>query len=202
MIVLLRHGQTCGNVSKANYIDVDENEMILTERGNNEMLGLATTLQQLDIPVSRVLLAPERRCRDSALLLGLPAEASEVDERLRSQSWGSLTFPGVRETLTRSKSWPSGLDVRFPDGETAREVLERCRPVADELRTRELTEPGMLHAVVTHGVIIKLLLAQWLSWSDTQIEATPSIAIGTGLMITFSAAERAVAVHYELLVPA
>ncbi|MFB6423861.1 histidine phosphatase family protein [Streptomyces microflavus] len=197
MIVLLRHGQTCGNVSKASYMDVPEDDMLLTDQGKVEIDELAKALVPLGPPSGPVLLAPERRCEQSAVLLGLPQGSFRADPRLRSQSWGTFDFPGAREQLTGSKTWPSGLDVRFPGGETSREVYDRCRPVAEELRSAELAEPGVLRPVVTHGVVIKLLMAYWSSWPDATIEGTRSVPTGSGVTITFSDTGRNV--HYETL---
>ncbi|MFI1226355.1 MULTISPECIES: histidine phosphatase family protein [unclassified Streptomyces] len=197
VIALLRHGQTCGNVSKASYMDVSEDDMLLTEQGRAETEELAKALAELGSPSGPVLLAPERRCEQSAVLLGLEQRSFRTDPRLRSQSWGTFDFPGARELLTRSKTWPSGLDVRFAGGETSREVYDRCRPVAEELRSAELAEPGVLSAVVTHGVVIKLLLAHWSSWPDATIEGTRSISTGSGVTVTFSKDDGSV--RYESL---
>ena len=191
-LVLIRHGETCGNVSKEAYLDVNEEDMVLTDVGKAQVAALAGILQSEGRRIHRVTVAPERRCGETAEMLAVSGAEIVADPRLRSQDWGTLSFPGARETLRQSKSWPSGLDVRFPDGETAREVWRRCAPLAVELRSRSagLREP--IEAVVTHGVVIKMLLAHWLGWSDDAIEGEPSVFPGSAWLARFDPATQAV----------
>lgn len=184
MILLIRHGETAGNVSKANYIDMSDEQMALTDVGRSQIVTLSGMIGPLLTESDAWSLAPEPRCRESSAMLGCDEQSNAtVDKRLRAQSWGDLRFPGARAALEASGSWPSGLDVRFPGGETAREVLDRCRQVADELRVAELNSPCRVHCVVTHGVVIRVLLAHWGGWSDERIESTPSVPPGSCLRV-------------------
>lgn len=182
MIVLVRHGTTLGNADKTSYIDLDDDEMTLTRNGRDEVAALAPAIAQLN--VSAVLVAPERRCVQTADGLGLAIHA-EIDPRLRGQDWGALDFEGAREQLRSTNRWPGGLDSRFPGGESARDVLARCLPLANELRANERREPHRSKVVVTHGVTIRLLSAIWHSWEEEQIERTVSIRPGTAIALTF-----------------
>lgn len=200
MILLLRHGQTAGNLDKTAYIDLREEQMVLTGAGHEEIAALRAPLAATGMAVTGAVVAPERRCVQTAELLPIPAGTWAVDDRLRAQCWGDLAFSGARETLEETSSWPAGLDVRFPGGETAREVLQRCTPMADELLEQERAGAGgdgMV--VVAHGVVIRMLLARLQRWSDEQIEASRSVSTGTGVAVSVDRRKGRVSV--EVLAP-
>jgi broad specificity phosphatase PhoE len=185
MVVLLRHGQTLGNVDKRNYIDLDDDGMCLTDQGQHQVRDIAAALHRLPLAPSELVSSPERRCQETARLLQVESEVI-VEASIRAQNWGHLRFAGARELLGTTQSWPTSLDARFPGGESAREVRARCRKMADYLQARHGKWPDQLECIITHGVIIRMLLSFWADWPDAVIEETPSVKPGTGVLAFFT----------------
>lgn len=182
VIVLVRHGHTLGNESKAHYLSLTDETMLLTSRGEADVGRLRTVMAQAGVRLTAGLIAPEERCKQTARILGL--DIAEVDERLRAQSWGGFDFPGSTQLLESLERWPKGMDARLPGGESAREVQCRVEPVARELAVSGI---GQTLGVITHGVVINLLLGHWLGWRPTKLEQERSIPPGTAVSVDLSA---------------
>ena len=163
-LVLVRHGQSHGNVDRR--LDTRPPGAELTDLGRDQARGFARALR-----------------RPPALIAHSVATRARPDRRARSvrvisASAGTHEFEGIHEVQVgdlenRSdedahdefnaiyRRWHGGeLDVALPGGETAHQVLDRYLPVLEQLRLRYLDDAAW-HGdivVVSHGAAIRLVV--------------------------------------------
>jgi alpha-ribazole phosphatase len=123
---------------------------------------------------ARVISSPLRRCLDLARCLA-PELASEVsvDYRLAEMNFGDWEGRSWDDIpRTEIDAWAAD-PVRFtpPGGESARALLNRALAFVDDL-TGEGDDDAI---VVTHGGVIRALLAHWNQlpddqWADIRVE--------------------------------
>jgi probable phosphoglycerate mutase len=132
---------------------------------HDEGRDIAETLAAALAPTSitAVYTSPVLRCRQTAKAVALPHDLSpttlgslaEVDYG----EWAGRTL----KSLARTKLWESVLmapsRVRFPGGETLREVQVRAVAACEEIALRH---PRGTVAVVSHGDVIKSIVAHYL----------------------------------------
>ena len=132
----------------------------LSERGREQARSLAERLRP--VRISALYSSPLERCRETAEPL---AEARRLEIReledlgeVRYGDWTGRTLAQLSKTkLWRSvQTTPSA--VRFPGGETLLEVQERAVRQAADIAG---AHPGRVVALVSHGDVIRLLLAHY-----------------------------------------
>lgn len=168
-LVLLRHGQTHGNVDRR--LDTRPPGAELTDLGRDQARAFARTL-----PRRPALIAHSIATR-------AVQTAFEIDQAISTEltirPLGVQEFEGIHEVQVgdlenRSddiahddfnaiyRRWHGGeLDLALPGGESAHHVLDRYLPVLEELRARYLDDDAF-HGdivVVSHGAAIRLVSA-------------------------------------------
>lgn len=165
-IVIVRHGESLGNVAQAqaietgaDLIDVDDDDksVALSARGIEQSRALGVWFAKQ--PPSVVWTSPFRRARETARIAADAWEHSAtivLDDRLRERSLGTLnrlTAPGIRarypqEALARMRV--GKFDYRPPMGESWADVAHRLRGVVDALHA--CAHKRVM--VVTHQVVV------------------------------------------------
>ncbi len=160
-VLLVRHGLTAltGPVLAGRLPGVH-----LDERGRAQAAAIAERLR--GVLLAAVIASPLERCRETAdaILAGrLPAPPLHVDDELGEVGYGSWTGRELRE-LRREPLWaviqarPSA--AVFPDGEALAEMSARA--VAAVRRWNASLGPAATYAIVSHGDVIKAILADAL----------------------------------------
>lgn len=136
----------------------------LDERGRAQAAAVGGRLRGL--PLAAVVCSPLERCRETAdaILAGRdPAPPLHVDEAVGEVGYGSWTGRDLK-ALRREPLWaviqaqPSA--ATFPDGEGLAEMSARA--VAAVRRWNATLGPDATYAVVSHGDVIKAVLADAL----------------------------------------
>ena len=159
-LILVRHGRTTANASGvlagwSPGVGLDETGRAQAAAAGQRLAG---------IPLSRVVTSPLQRCQETtAALLGDRDVPVVVDDRLGECRYGDWTGKELK-TLAKDPLWkvvqaqPSA--VRFPGGETLREVQHRA---VDAVRDTDADLPeGDVWVAVSHGDVIKAILADAL----------------------------------------
>lgn len=167
-LVLVRHGQSHGNVDRR--LDTRPPGAELTDLGRDQARTFARSLQQRPAMIAHSIAT-------RAVQTGTEINAV-IGANLRITT-GTHEFDGIHEVQVgdlenRSdedahdefnaiyRRWHCGeLDLALPGGETANDVLNRYVPVLDQLRLRYLDDdafPGDI-VVVSHGAAIRLVSA-------------------------------------------
>ncbi|WIM86582.1 histidine phosphatase family protein [Candidatus Mycobacterium wuenschmannii] len=161
-LVLVRHGQSFGNVDKR--LDTRPPGAELTPLGREQARDFATALTA---PPALLLHSVATRAVQTAAeigdVAGVPArEVTGIHEVQAGDLENRNDDAAVDEFHAVYERWLKGEhDVAMPGGESAEQVLDRYLPVVDELRTRYLDDDGWSGdiVVVSHGAAIRLTAA-------------------------------------------
>jgi broad specificity phosphatase PhoE len=161
-LVLVRHGQSYGNVDKR--LDTRPPGAELTPLGREQARDFA---KALPAPPGLLLHSVATRAVQTAQeisdVVGVPArevtgihEVQAGDLENRNDEASIDEFHAVYERWLRGEH-----DVSMPGGESANQVLDRYLPVVNELRTRYLDDDTWTGdiVVVSHGAAIRLTAA-------------------------------------------
>ena len=155
-VLLVRHGLTAmtGPVLAGWTPDVH-----LDERGREQVRLLGERLAP--VPLAAVVTSPLERCRETAAALG--RGETTVDERVGECRYGEWTGQELKR-LAKDPLWkvvqahPSA--AAFPGGEALRDTQSRAVGAVREWNLR--LGPDATYAVVSHGDVIKAVLADAL----------------------------------------
>ncbi len=122
------------------------------------------------LPVATVVSSPLERCQQTAEAISAALKQPlqiETDERLTECGYGEWTGQELKR-LAKDPMWkvvqahPSG--ATFPDGESMRQMQARAvSAVRDwDLRVNQEHGPGAIWVAVSHGDVIKAILADAL----------------------------------------
>jgi probable phosphomutase (TIGR03848 family) len=155
---LVRHGVTSHTGHKLSGWMPDVH---LTDEGRAQADAAAELLSATNLEA--VYSSPIDRTRETAAAIaarhGLPVRTRRAIGEVEYGKWTNRSF----KVLSRQKlwgvvqRWPSS--VRFPDGETLREVQSRA---LDEIEKIAEAHPNGMVCVVSHADVIKLVLAHYL----------------------------------------
>ena len=136
----------------------------LDERGRAQAAALGERL--LPVPLTAIVVSPLERCRETAAAIAAgrdPAPPLHVDEEVGEVRYGAWTGRELR-ALRKEPLWaviqgnPSA--AVFPDGEGL--AAMSARAVAAVRRWNAALGPGATYALVSHGDVIKAILADAL----------------------------------------
>ncbi|HEX5566472.1 MAG TPA: histidine phosphatase family protein [Streptomyces sp.] len=174
-IVLLRHGESEGNVDDSVYERMPDHALNLTERGVRQAEAAGERLRSLfgDERVSAYV-SPYRRTHQTFRALRLDPTRVRVREepRLREQDWGNWQD---REDVRRQKAARDAYGhffYRFAQGESGADVYDRVGAFLESLwRSFALPDHPPNVLLVTHGLTMRLFCMRWLHWTVAEFES-------------------------------
>ncbi|MDQ2584583.1 MULTISPECIES: histidine phosphatase family protein [Saccharothrix] len=174
-IILLRHGQSLGNVDESAYCRIPDHALPLTPVGEREARDAGPRVKRLlaGAPVA-VYVSPYVRTRATLrnLALGDQAERVVAEPRLREQDWGNLQDPVQQEVLKHQRHAFGHFFFRLPNGESGADVDDRLAAFLTDLETRMgAPEHPETALVVSHGLTIRLLCRRLFGWSIELFES-------------------------------
>jgi len=175
-IILIRHGESEGNVDRSVYGNKPDYALLLTEKGIRQATNAGVHLKELVKDESlHFYVSPLFRTRQTFLEIAknFPETQYEWNEepRLREQEWGHLRTPEQCRAVDVERDAYGIFYFRIPDGESAADVYDR---VSDFFHTlfRDFEKPGFpTNAVmITHGMAIRLFVMRWFHYTVEQFE--------------------------------
>ena len=159
-LVLVRHGETEGNVAKV--LDTRVPGLPLTERGVAQAKSFAA---RLAVPPARLYSSVALRARQTAGYIeagtGVSAEVLDGVYEVQVGELEGLGSEAAHQEFQRVyRSWHLGeMSSRLPGGESGAEVLERYLPVVEQLRADHLRPDSGSGDVllVSHGAVMRLV---------------------------------------------
>ena len=135
----------------------------LTDKGREQAAAVAARLAPL--PLAAIVSSPLERCQETAAAIaeGRDAPTVETDERVGECRYGDWTGKDLK-MLAKDPLWrvvqmhPAA--ATFPGGESLRETQARAVDAVRDWNAR--LGPDATYAVVSHGDVIKALLADAL----------------------------------------
>jgi broad specificity phosphatase PhoE len=166
-IMLVRHGESVGNVDKNIYATVPDYALGLSERGRGQALEAGRVIKRM-IGDERVMvyLSSYQRTRMTAVLIR-EAIAPQVykwyeDDRLREQEWGHFREREATKELEKERVRYGTFFYRFPDGESCADVCDRISSFLTTMHRdfeKEDFPPNVL--IVTHGMTMRCFVKRW-----------------------------------------
>lgn len=175
-IILVRHGESEGNVNRAIYARIPDYAVKLTEKGKNQALEAGQKLRiLLEDKEAAYYVSPFHRTRQTFAEIAKSVKPNRVreDPRLREQEWsGVLPKAATREdmkALEEERDAYGTFYYRFAGGESAADVYDRISTFLDTLH-RDFEKEDFPEAciIVTHGMTLRVFLMRW--FSSTTIE--------------------------------
>ncbi|MEU9925594.1 histidine phosphatase family protein [Streptomyces griseoluteus] len=174
-IVLVRHGESVGNVDDSVYEREPDHALALTDRGREQAEETGRHLREIfgDERVS-VYVSPYRRTHETLDAFRLDPDLIRVREepRLREQDWGNWQ---ERDDVKLQKAYRDAYGhffFRFPQGESGADVYDRVGGFLESL-FRSFEEPDHPPNVllVTHGLAMRLFCMRWFHWTVADFES-------------------------------
>ncbi|MEW2316323.1 histidine phosphatase family protein [Streptomyces bauhiniae] len=174
-IVLVRHGESVGNVDDSVYEREPDHALALTARGREQAEETGKHLREIfgDERVS-VYVSPYRRTHETLDTFRLDPDLIRVREepRLREQDWGNWQ---ERDDVKLQKAYRDAYGhffFRFPQGESGADVYDRVGGFLESL-FRSFEEPDHPPNVllVTHGLAMRLFCMRWFHWTVAEFES-------------------------------
>jgi broad specificity phosphatase PhoE len=178
-ILLLRHGESVGNMDVKAYQRVPDPQIPLSKKGVLQAKELGIRIKE-KIGQSKCLVyvSPYLRAKQTAEIALRALNRDQIlcwveDPRLREQEFcGSFQHPDnmpYEERLRYSKFF-----FRFPNGESAADVYDRITMFLDSLH-RDFTKHTSRDDVVlifSHGLTNRLFIMRWLHYEVATFEKT------------------------------
>ena len=177
-IILLRLGQSLGNVDELAYCRIPDHALPLTELGEQQATAAGATIRELIGPGPvAAYVSPYKRTRRTFDLLGVRAERIVHEPRLREQDWGNLQDPTEQEMLKHQRHAFGHFFFRLPNGESGADVDDRLAAFIDGLEIRlnkDEAHPKTV-LIVSHGLTIRLLCRRLFDWSIELFESLSNV---------------------------
>lgn len=183
-IVLIRHGQSEGNVDKSIYRRKPDYALSLTEEGKKQARTTGNILRGLLGPsVPQFYISPFWRTRetfqeirkawwpDSETKYDIFTNFYE-DPRLREQEWhGQLPVDGYDTNAEDDRDAFGHFYYRFNGGESCADVFDRVSDFMNTLhRDFEKEHFPENCVIVTHGMTLRVFLMRWFHLSVEEFE--------------------------------
>lgn len=150
-VLLIRHGQTQGNIEKRYVGSTDEE--VLPE-------SLDKLRRHRFRPVDAVFVSPKKRCLQTAYVL-YPNMVPFIINGFRECDFGKFEYKNYIE-LAGDKDYQAWIDsngeIAFPGGESKQEFISRCVHAFDQVILQAIREEYKTIALVVHGGTIMSVL--------------------------------------------
>src|SRR5215212_631719 len=175
-IILVRHGESEGNVDKGHYLTIPDYALNLTSNGmkqarraGNEIRGIIGSEELY------VYLSPYVRTRQTYQYIKESVQTNVVktveDPGIRELDWGHLRHPDENEDIIRARDNFSTFYYRIPDGESGADVYDRVSTFLDTLfRDFNKKEYPQNTLIITHGLTLRLFLMRWFHWTVEEFQ--------------------------------
>jgi broad specificity phosphatase PhoE len=175
-IILVRHGESEGNLDRNTYAEKQDFKLMLTEAGEAQADEAGKKLQQI-IANERIMfyISPLWRTRLTFEHIAKYFDKEEYrwkeDPRLREQEWGHFRDLKANIQIDAERNKFGTFYYRIKDGESCADVYDR---VSDFMHTmyRDFEKPTFPENViiVSHGMTIRLFLMRWFHWTVEEFE--------------------------------
>jgi broad specificity phosphatase PhoE len=175
-IILVRHGESEGNIDKEKYQTVPDYALNLTPKGIEQAQTAGHEIKEIIGSESiYAYLSPYFRTRQTFhhLRTGIETNIAKVieDPRIRELDWGHLRHPNDNEEIMRQRDDFSTFYYRIPDGESGADVYDRVSTFMETLY-RDFNKPDYSQntLIITHGLTLRLFLMRWFHWTVEEFE--------------------------------
>ncbi|XP_024031553.1 phosphoglycerate mutase-like protein AT74H [Morus notabilis] len=197
-IILVRHGESEGNVDESVYTRTADPKISLTEKGKAQARECGKAIREMikkdGIESWKVYfyVSPYRRTRETLRFVGRAFERSRIagvreEPRLREQDFGNFQDREKMRVEKKLRNLYGRFFFRFPDGESAADVYDRITGFRETLRSDidigrfqppGDRNPGMNLVIVSHGLTLRVFLMRWYKWTVEQFHGLNNFGNG------------------------
>ncbi len=174
-IILVRHGESQGNLDDTIYERVPDHRISLTDKGFEQARATGETLRAvLDGESVEVYVSPYVRTRQTLEALALPVAERDVrvEPRLREQDWANFQDPADIAEQKELRDRYGHFYYRFTHGESGSDVYDRVSSFLESMHRNFETPAAPRNVViVTHGLTMRLFCMRWFHWSVEYFES-------------------------------
>jgi broad specificity phosphatase PhoE len=184
-VIIVRHGESEGNVDDSVYATTPDHRVRLTARGVEQARDAGRQISALVTRTVHIFVSPFERTLQTSREIERELRAAGVcvvgdareDARIREQEWGMLQSPLAheRERVRAERSAFGSFFYRFERGESGADVSDRTSSFLESLFRffrRPTFDPESTVVIVTHGLALRLLLMRYFRWSVAEFEQT------------------------------
>ncbi|KAL8158883.1 hypothetical protein V2J09_000420 [Rumex salicifolius] len=214
-IILVRHGESEGNVDEDMYTRVADPKIELTAKGVADAEECGRRIRAMiekDVGAEdwRVYfyVSPYKRTLQTLRSLATAFERPRIagvreEPRLREQDFGNFQNKEKMQVEKAQRARYGRFFYRFPDGESAADVYDRITGFRETLRADidkgrflppDEWTPNLNIIIVSHGLTLRTFLMRWYKWTASQFEGLNNL--NNGEMIVM---ERGYGGRYSLL---
>ncbi|KAK7356035.1 hypothetical protein VNO80_15301 [Phaseolus coccineus] len=188
-IILMRHGESQGNLDTAAYTTTPDHGIHLTEQGLAQARHAGIRLRhaigasgcspdwRVQFYVSpydrtRSTLREVGRCFSKKRIIGVREES-----RIREQDFGNFQVEERMKVIKETRERFGRFFYRFPEGESAADVFDRVSSFFESLwrdidmnRLRHDPSNDLNFVIVSHGLTSRIFLMKWFKWTVEQFE--------------------------------
>ncbi|PHT57693.1 Phosphoglycerate mutase-like protein AT74 [Capsicum baccatum] len=198
-IILVRHGESEGNVDESVYTRVADPKVGLTEKGVIEAEECGRKMREMiekndddDDWKVYFYVSPYKRGIETLRNLALSFERSRIagvreEPRLREQDFGNFQDREQMKIEKAVRARYGRFFYRFPNGESAADVYDRITGFRETLRSDidigrfqppGQQSPNMNLVIVSHGLTLRVFLMRWYKWTVEQFEGLHNMTNG------------------------
>jgi len=212
-LILVRHGQSEGNVSEQIYATKPDNSLNLTELGweqarmagkaikdsivgENESIHFVVSPYVRTVETFHGMLAAwvdpsefqhiqDKRNRQMAWY----KKCYDIgitwseDPRIREQDFGNYQDPAAIQKAKRERHKFGTFYYRFPHGESASDVFDRVSTFLDSLWRSFDAKKSKNYVIVTHGIAIRVFLARYFRYTIDQFNVLSNPKNGEAVVL-------------------
>ncbi|KAK8454621.1 hypothetical protein SEVIR_4G006200v4 [Setaria viridis] len=202
-IVLVRHGESEGNVDESAYTRVPDPRIGLTAKGRRDAEDCGRRLRDLfssdadDDWKVYFYVSPYRRTLETLRGIGHAFERHRIagvreEPRLREQDFGNFQDREQMRVEKELRLRYGRFFYRFPNGESAADVYDRITGFRETLRADidigrfqppGRRTPNMNIVLVSHGLTLRVFLMRWYKWTVRQFEGLNNLGNGGTLVM-------------------
>jgi 2,3-bisphosphoglycerate-dependent phosphoglycerate mutase len=187
-VLLIRHGESEGNLNKAVYFEKPDHAIDLSDRGREQAVQCGRLLRErLDFTPQRFWVSPYARTRQTlaGILQSYPGADVRESVHLVEQQFGLFdgypeedlpkTFPVEHAHYQKAEDFEGRFWARMPLGESRFDVCQRVHQFFGSVQ-RDNDRHGIRDiAVVSHGVTIRAFIMMWCHkpWEWLENEPNP-----------------------------
>ena len=176
-IILVRHGESEGNLDRTRYHTTQDFALKLTPAGVQQAKQAGMQIKELlEDEKVYVYLSPFFRTRETFQHIRESIDNNIIktieDPRIREQDWGHLRHPDDNKGIIEERDNFSTFYYRIPDGESGADVYDRVTTFLDTMhRDFEKHNYPENVLIVSHGLTIRLFLMRWYHWRVEEFES-------------------------------
>ncbi|ONK78557.1 uncharacterized protein A4U43_C02F20080 [Asparagus officinalis] len=184
-IILMRHGESQGNLDMSAYTNTPDNRIPLTPLGIKQAHAAGQKIRSVISGINEKVyfyVSPYERTRATLRELGRAFGRKRIigvreECRIREQDFGNFQVEERMRAVKETRERFGRFFFRFPEGESAADVFDRVSSFMESL-WRDI-DMKRLHQddtndtnliIISHGLTSRVFLMKWFKWTVDQFE--------------------------------